>query len=197
MLEYFFSKAFLYAVQRSLVLGVHPDGDLHRLAVVRLPVLRQLLQLLAVVRPAWILPKSTSSPPLPLSRTGRSATPPRDCTRPAQAPPAVIAERRRKRPRLNLRCSSILISSWARGRASRVGNATQRENLVPYAKAYNPGSGIRQTPLLPFTTPLVLPIILLMTQYRLSSRGGSRVLSGAGMIAAGRTRGGSQRCRVS
>jgi hypothetical protein len=30
----------------------------------------------------------------------------------------------------------------------------------------------------------VLPIILLMTQYRLSSRGGSRVSSGAGMIAA-------------
>jgi hypothetical protein len=44
--------------------------------------------------------------------------------------------------------------------------------------ASDPGSGIRQT-------PLVLPIILLMTQYRLSSRGGSRFDSGAGMIAAG------------
>src|SRR5215213_10423075 len=51
----------------------------------------------------------------------------------------------------------------------------QRYQPSPRGNAYDPGSGIRQTPLLPFTTPLALPIILLMTQYRLSSRGGSRV----------------------
>src|SRR5215217_4926909 len=56
----------------------------------------------------------------------------------------------------------------------------QRYQPSPRGNAYDPGSGIRQTPLLPFTTPLVLPIILLMTQYRLSSRAGSRVRVGAG-----------------